>query len=212
MEVTLQFADKKTFNRFMRNMQNGKGTVISPDNVSFSGEGFLDTMKSGLKSIAKSDIGKELIKKGMDAGMTAVKSGLISRGAPPSLVNAIGDEGNKLAKKEVMKQVDGMGFLDSMKRAVKSDIGKAITKTVVNEGFKQANKKLAEKGFSNDLTKGISSALQNETNKQISGMGTGKGRKKKLVKGSQEAKDHMARLREMRKNRGGSIIALDGRY
>ncbi len=210
MEVTLQFTDKKSFNKFMRNMQKGKGTVMGPNNVSFSGEGFLDSVKGGLKAVAKSDIGKQLIKKGMDTAVTGLKAGLISRGAPPSLVNAVADEGNKMAKKEVMKQVDGMGFLDSMKKAVKSDIGKAITKTVVNERFKQANKSLAERGYSNDLTKGISSALQSETNKNISGMGA--GRKKKLVKGSQEARDYMAKLRELKKTRGGSIIALDGRY
>ncbi len=80
------------------------------------------------------------------------------------MVNAVADERNRMAKKEVIKQVNGIGFLDFMKKAAKSDIGKAITKTVVNEGFiKQANKSLAERGYKNALVKGIPSALQSET-------------------------------------------------
>jgi hypothetical protein len=127
-----------------------------------------------LKTAAKSNIVKDLAKKGLSK---AIQIGANSN-------NSIISQASNLAN----NAVNGAGIFDTglslLKNAAKS-------KTVQNLG-KQAISKAIQMGANsnNNLIAGASNALKSVTGG-------------KLKKGSQEAKDHMARIRAMRKTGSG---------
>jgi len=81
------------------------------------------------------------------------------------------------------------------------NVAKPFVRPVVNDLVKTG--KTALEAYAPEFAPAIelgSKALQGGINKGLAkhGMGVGGGRKGRFVKGSQEAKDHMARLRSMR--------------
>jgi hypothetical protein len=204
MEVTIVFSSKKAYNKFMRNYRNGKGTNISPKDVEVVGAGFGDFMRNvgnTVKSVAKSDVGKALIKEGIKAGKQGAAAAMMSRGMNPQLAMGISDIGANVAT----QQVNGMGFLSNLKNAgksaLKSDLGKSLGKLAVNEGFNQLNNQMAQRGYSNNVTNALSGIAQKELNSQISGMGFGGDGLNQSVQNMHS--DRMARVRSYKK--GGSF-------
>ena len=92
------------------------------------------------------------------------------------------------------------------------NVAKPFVRPVVNDLVQSG--KTAAMAYAPELAPAIelgSKALQGGINKQLSkqGMGVGGGRKGRFVKGSQEAKDHMAKIRAMR---GRGIGGKNGMY
>jgi hypothetical protein len=108
--VTIEFKDKKTYNKFKRNMKNGKGTNIKPSDI--HGDGIFDT----LKSVANSKITKGIVKAVAPVIVGAVASRTGPMGA--SLANA------------GLNAYAGSGFLDIVKGVANSKITKGLVKTL----------------------------------------------------------------------------------
>jgi hypothetical protein len=162
---------KPELTKLNRNLRNGKGFRFNPNKI--IGSGLFSSGLSLLKTAAKSNLVKDLAKKGLSK---AIQIGANSNNQ--YLAGAANLAGN----------VTGAGIFDTglslLKNAAKS-------KTVQNLG-KQALSKAIQMGANsnNGLIAGASNALKSVTGG-------------KLKKGSQEAKDHMARIRAMRKTGTG---------
>ena len=105
MEVSISFKTKSAYNKFLRNMRNGKGSIVSNKTASLSmnGEGFGDMLKSVGKTV-----GKQILNEGIKAGAKAIKQQVISK--TPMGLNTIGNTLVDLASDQGQKQVKGMGL------------------------------------------------------------------------------------------------------
>lgn len=194
MEVTISFKTKSAYNKFMRNMRNGKGTIVSNKTASLSmdGEGFGDM----LKSVGK-QVGKKILNEGIKAGARAIKQNVISK-APMGL-NVIGDTLVDLAADQSQKQVNGMGLYPILgynhrnqyhpelwvkksqgaglfdtakalaKKASKSKIAGDLGKMALNAGKQQLQQQLNNRtsGFANQLGNIVLNEATNQANSQL---------------------------------------------
>jgi hypothetical protein len=186
MEITLVFSDKKKYNQFVRNLNNGKGTVIKQSMLEghSSGAGFFsNVLKSdAVKSIAKAGA-KELLKAGTAQLAQNGNTGIAS------VLNVAGTEAINQAGKgflgKVLKNPLTKAIVKTATPAIAGLVGDAITKTTGN--------KLAGDIFKVGTQEGVNQLYQ--------GQGAKRGRP---VKGSAEAKERMAKARNARKM-GGSF-------
>jgi len=153
--------DPSKYRDISKTFAKGKGKMVqlSPEEImanrEIEGEGIFDTIKKGLKSIAKSKIGKSLGKSAVDVAV-----GSAGKFLPPSVAKELG--------KEAKKQIDGYGILDDIKKVVKkvakSKIGKSLGKSAVDVAVGSAGK---------FLPPSIAKELGKEAKKQIDGYGMG---------------------------------------
>jgi hypothetical protein len=87
------------------------------------------------------------------------------------------------------KVVNGSGFFGNIAKTV----GKKIAKTVAEKGLDYVGEKTGQKGITNALKGSVDGLVDVGADKITGG---------KMTKGSQAMKDHMARLRGMRKGKG----------
>jgi hypothetical protein len=148
----------------------------------------------------------------------AKDSGLLSRAADvavPALATALGAPQGAIPARAAIRSMTGIGVYDSdsdkeggrltmsdvkkgAKRALSYAKRKGVLTDVVDSGEKYLLSK-ATKPEHEDLIKSIRGEVRRRY-----GVGVGKAKGKKFAKGSQEAKDHMAKIRAMRKT-GGSF-------
>lgn len=210
MEITVSFTSKKAYNKFLRNYQNGKGTNIKPSEVEIVGGSFLDTMRNvGSKALsigkkaARSDIGKAILREGINVGAQGATYALASRGVPMPIAGILTNAGSNYAN----QQVDGMGFLSNMKSAGRSAISSGIGKAVLREGVKLgtniARDQLAQRGYDGAITNTLLNTGNQLASQQINGMGFGGDGLHQSVNNQNQMR--MMHARSFRKANGGSF-------
>jgi len=112
MEVTVSFKTKAGYNKFMRNMRNGKGTVLSNKNVDLAMEG------EGVKDFFN-DVGKKIKKYGKQATKIALPSAL---GAIGSVGGVPGSIAGMTAGQMIADNAIGKGIGQDIKRAVRRGV------------------------------------------------------------------------------------------
>ncbi|GMF34410.1 unnamed protein product [Phytophthora lilii] len=153
----------------------------------------------------------------------AKNSGRLSRAADlavPAVATALGVPQGAIPARAAIRSMTGIGVYDSdsdvekeggrgsvadVKKAAKSALGNAKKKGVLTDGVDAAERYLLSKATKPEhetLIKSVRGEVRNHY-----GVGVSKPRGKKFAKGSQEAKDHMAKIRAMRNNAktGGSF-------
>jgi hypothetical protein len=196
--VTITFKDKKTLNRFKRNLKNGKGTNIKPSDI--HGDGIFDS----LKSVANSQITKAVVK-----------------AVAPAIVNAVGSKtgpvGSALANGAI-NAYTGSGFVDTMKKIGKSKILKAVAKEVAPVVGKTVSglsgSDLAGSVVNTGLASYGGSGVGKSRVVQQSGVALPAGVMPNIdpvndLKATMQAR--MARIRGFKKKRGGSVLPLGSR-
>jgi hypothetical protein len=153
--------DPSSYSAISKTFSKGKGKMIqlSPEEImanrEIGGEGIFDSIKKGLKTIAKSKLGKSLGKSAVDMAV-----GSAGKFLPPSVAKALGNEAKK--------QIDGYGFLDTLKKVAKkvgkSKLGKSLAKTGVDMAVTSAG------AF---IPPTIAKALGKEAKSKIEGYGMG---------------------------------------
>ncbi|KAG3064378.1 hypothetical protein PI125_g24203 [Phytophthora idaei] len=153
----------------------------------------------------------------------AKNSGLLSRAADmavPALATALGAPQGAIPARAAIRSMTGIGVYESDSDSDKD--GGRLTMTDVKKGAKRSLSYAKRKGILTDAVDAgekylLSKATKPEHESLIKsirgeirrryGVGVSKPRGKKFAKGSQEAKDHMAEIRAMRKNgkTGGSF-------
>ena len=173
---------KKDYKKLLTVIKNGKGYRFSNKNV--VGGSLWGSFKKGLSSVGnfvKNNVNKEDVKNVLKQGVEMV--------APDSVKN--------IAKSAVDKVVD-YGYDDSNKGKSLKDHALSLANDLqpeLKDAGLQAGKKIVDK---------VKEKLQGmNTDDALEGNGF-----KKFKKGSQAAKDHMARIRAMRKSKsvGGAIM------
>jgi hypothetical protein len=149
----------------------------------------------------------------------AKDSGLLSRAADvgiPALATALGAPQGAIPARAGLKAMTGIGVEEQSKE------GGRITRDDIKQGAKQALRYAKQKGILTDLvdlgerklieraTKPEHVEMIKDVRKRVKtrfGVGVMTTKPKKFAKGSQEAKDHMSKLRAMRKkgSQGGSF-------
>lgn len=188
MEVSISFKTKSAYNKFMRNMRNGKGTVISSKNADVSMEGgniLGDIKKVGQKIVGGfKRIGRD---KGVKRFVNSVRPALRE-------LKKIGKQAlhDKIAE-GAMGAADSLGQNDILKKQALSVLTNTAHEKVAGLGLRRAgltlqqarqkNPKLLTQvanqqggsvGFSNSLGgDGVSQSIQN-----ITGNNASKARKK----------------------------------
>lgn len=131
MELTIVFHDKKTYNKFLRNLRNGKGTVLNSNNISLSeteGDGFGNILRRASQSKAAKSLAKTLGQKAIEKASDYVEKKTGSKLAS-QLTNDALNSG--------LSEYTGEGFLKNVaKRLVKKaapHVGKAAAKYVADK-------------------------------------------------------------------------------
>jgi hypothetical protein len=196
--VTLSFKDKRNFNKFKRNMKNGKGTNIKPSDI--HGEGIFDSIKAvGNSKIAKS----------------------VAKAAAPLIAQQVQKAtGSNLAGDIANASVNayaGSGFLETMKSIGNSKITKGIVKGLT-PAISQTIAKTSGSNFAGDVAKaGLNAYSGSGVPKVVGQSGVAlpatvlpSGPNRDLdLKATMKAK--MAHVRSHRKKNGGSVVPLGGR-
>ncbi|GMF32899.1 unnamed protein product [Phytophthora lilii] len=153
----------------------------------------------------------------------AKDSGILTQAANaavPALATALGAPQAAIPARAAIRSMTGIGVYDSdsdvekeggrisvadVKKAAKHALGYAKRKGVLTDGVDAAERYLLSKATKPEHEPLIKS-VRGEVRRRY-GVGVSKPRGKKFAKGSQEAKDHMAKIRAMRKNgkTGGSF-------
>ena len=176
---------KKDYKKLLTAIKNGKGYRFSNKNV--VGGSLWGSFKKGLSAVGnfvKNNVNKEDVKNVLKQGVDMV--------APESVKD--------IAKRSVDKVVD-YGYDDSNKGKSLKEHALSLANDLqpeLKDAGPQAGKKIVDK---------VKEKLQGmNTDDAVGGDGF-----KKFKKGSQEARDHMARIRAMRKSKsvGGAIIKPD---
>lgn len=108
----LEFRSKRDYNRFMRNLKNGKGTVVKPEMLHL-GSGIFNKLKRGLKAVASNPIAKAVIGQVKDVALDKVKDGfgqlgqMIDQRTGNNFGSTVTGALGNLATKEASKQIDG---------------------------------------------------------------------------------------------------------
>jgi hypothetical protein len=162
-----------------------------------------------------------VIKKGFKF---AKDSGLLSRSADvgiPALATALGAPQGAIPASAGLKAMTGIG-VDGYDSASDKEGGR-ITMSEIRQGAKQALRYAKQKGILTDLfdlgerkliekaTKPEHVEMIKDVRKRVKsrfGVGVKTSKPKKFAKGSQEAKDHMSKLRAMRKSKSGGSFRL----
>ncbi|KAK1941350.1 hypothetical protein P3T76_007216 [Phytophthora citrophthora] len=157
----------------------------------------------------------------------AKDSGLLSKAADfavPALATAVGAPEAALPARAALKSLTGVGVYDSdsdieldkgsgataggrisgadVKKSAKAALGYAKRKGLISDAIDQGEKYLLSKSDNPDHHEMIRSVRKGIKNRYGVGVAS---KKSKLVKGSAEAKTHMANLRAKRKPAGGSF-------
>lgn len=175
---------KKDYKKLLTAIKNGKGYRFSNKNV--VGGSLWGSFKKGLSAVGnfvKSNVNKEDVKNVLKKGVEMV--------APDSVKN--------IAKSAVDKVVD-YGYDESNAGKSLKDHALSLVNDLqpeLKDAGLQAGKKIVDK---------VKEKLQMTDDDTLEGNGL-----KKYKKGSQSAKDHMARIRAMRKSKsvGGNIIKAE---
>ncbi|GMF40589.1 unnamed protein product [Phytophthora lilii] len=204
----------------------GRGSVIHLHPASYekaikarkAGRGVrLDITKHEIKKGYKRAQGGSIwgkIKSGLSSAFKFVKdSGLLSKGldaAVPALATAFGAPQAAIPARAAIKSLTGVGIYDSdsdvekeggrlsiadVRKTAKNALSYAKRKGVLTDAADGAEKFLLSKATKPEHETLIKS-VRGEVRRRY-GVGVAKG--KRPVKGSQEAKDHMAKIRAMRK-------------
>ena len=192
--------EKKKETIFNRNKRNGKGYRFSEYNISgngIRGYGFQDESEDDYDSPDEIEGGRFSLKRWQQKQVKTVKKGT-----------------NKLANKAYFKAGDRLANLGQSVTGLDVRDKKGSIKKVKAKGKQLAN--IALKAGINGLAGGVATALSenpivgiatakladkyisNPLNKKVNKAIDGAGLKKKLIKGSQEAKDFMASIRAKR--------------
>lgn len=135
MEVSLSFKSKAQYNKFMRNMRNGKGTVISQKNVDMaSGGNILNDIKKtankvigGIKKVGRN---KE-VKKFMNSIRPALRE-----------IKSIGKQAvHQKISDMAMAGADNLGPNDILKKQALNVVANTAHEKVAGLGFKPASLK-----------------------------------------------------------------------
>ena len=177
---------KKDYKKLLTAIKNGKGYRFSNKNV--VGGSLWGSFKKGLSAVGnfvKNNVNKEDVKNVLKQGVDMV--------APESV--------KEIAKRSVDKVVD-YGYDDSNKGKSLKDHALSLANDLqpeLKDAGLQAGKKIVDK---------VKEKLQMTDDDTLEGNGL-----KKFKKGSQEARDHMARIRAMRKSKsvGGDIMKAERR-
>ena len=184
-EVTLTFRDKKIYNKFLRNLEHDKGTVIKPVHLVEGAGIFSNLRKSKLARSVATAVAKEGLKQtqnylsNSDRPIASQLAGIVGSHA----INTLNS---------------GEGFLDVVKKARKT-LAPAMKAVAPIASQLATNAVLAKTG--NPMVAKLAGDL---TNVAMNSGGGGRGRPKK---GSAEAKAKMALVRARRTGiRGASIL------
>jgi len=164
---------KRDYKKLLNAIKNGKGYRFSEKNV--VGGSFWGSLKKGLSTVGnfvKNNVSKEDVKNVINKGVDLV--------APDSVKD--------LAKSAVSKTVDYAYDDRNQGKSLKENVfGLANTlQPEIKDVGLQVGKKVVDK---------VTSKLNEMSPDEVQGEGL---RKKRFAKGSQEAKDHMAKIRALR--------------
>jgi hypothetical protein len=232
-EITLQFSSKKDFNRFLKNMSQGKGFVVKHDNVRINGEGvgkFFKDVGRALRPVTR--MAKPIVKKILPlAGNLAGRAvgayyggpagrelgGVVGSVTAGEAANGMGINlrtvGRKIRNtvkdvKSALASNDAKALGRQIGRARRSGLGReleSIGKMALHEAIDRKTDQILE-GLDPEDSKYSQMALGSLNRAGHSAVGSGFAKKKgRLAKGSAEAKEHMRRIREMK---GGSIMPI----
>ena len=228
--ISIQLTDSKEIKRFHRAMKNNKGFRFKNYRIIQFGDG----IGKQLKSLANKSInllkteGQRQLKLGLSRGVDTLQSQLNSANNQVSnLINGsgiakelkkLGNKSINLLKTEGRRQLNlglsrGTNMLQSQLNSATNQADDLINNG--GNGIKKELKKLVNKSFKLVKDEGrnkLNNALNNTTDVLQSQLNSANNQASNLInggsvkfkKGSQEAKDHMARIRAMRK--GGSGI------
>jgi hypothetical protein len=191
MNYTLTFKDKKMYNKFVRNLKNGKGTVIKPSHLADSGEGLMDFAKAALNNKAVRSVAKIAATQGLN--MAA--SQLANSGHPiaGNILSTVGQD-------QINQNLgNGLNFGKILKTGAKivtpllaKTAGQAITSYTGNPMLGNIGSQVIQ-GSLNEATKGAGLKRGKKAAKSCSG---------RPKAGTPEMKAYMASIRA---KRGGSI-------
>ena len=173
--------DKKDYRKLLNAVKNGKGYRFSEKNV--KGGSLWGYFKSGLSKVGnfvKNNVSKEDVKNVIKKGVDMV--------APDSV--------KELAKSAVDKVID-YGYDDSNKGKSLKENAFSIANTLQPE-LKEAGLRVGKKV----VDKVISKINEVSPDQEVEGQGF---KKRKFAKVSLEDKEHMAKLRAMRKTNGSGM-------
>jgi hypothetical protein len=191
----IQFKDKKTLNKFKRNLKNGKGTNIKPSDI--HGDGIFDNIKA---------IGKSKITKGIVKALAPSIAGVVQ--------TATGSPTAGLVAKGAINAYTGSGLLDVVKKVANSNITKGVAKALAPAIAQQVSQSTGSN---------LAGSVANASLKAYAGSGVGIVSHSDgvalpsnvLPSGPNQALDQkatmrakMAKVRAHRKKKGGSILPL----
>ncbi len=116
-ELSLTFKNKRDYNRFLRNLQKNKRTVIKPDQLVL-GSGFGDFMKNMAKKAVSSDIAKNLAKKAISTVVNKTADFIDSKTGNTGIASSLANPLANVATQQVQNQMDKAG--QGMRRGRKS--------------------------------------------------------------------------------------------
>jgi hypothetical protein len=192
----IQFKDKRTYNKFKRNLKNGKGTNIKPSDI--HGDGVFDTLKS---------IGKSKVTKGIVKALAPSIAGAVQ--------TATGSQTAGLVAKGAINGYTGSGILDVVKKVANSNITKGVAKALAPAIAQQVQQSTGSN---------LAGSVGNASLKAYAGSGVvshqggvalpsqvlPSGPNQDLdLKATMRAK--MAKVRAHRKKKGGSVAPLGSR-
>jgi hypothetical protein len=196
--VTISFKTKKAFNKFRRNMSNGKCTNIKPSDVTVEGDGIFDTLKS---------IGKSKITKGIVKALAPSIAGAVQTATGSSTMGAV--------SQGAINGYTGSGFFDTVKSAANSKITKGIVKSLVpviaNQVQQTTGSNVASAVTKGALTAYAGSGVVHQSDGVALPGTVLPSAQNPNIDLKETMRHRMAKVRSYRKTRGGSVVPLGGR-
>jgi hypothetical protein len=196
--ANVQFKDKKAYNKFKRNLKNGKGTNIKPSDI--HGEGIFDSVKA---------IGNSKITKSIAKAAAPLVAQQIKKSTGIDLAGNIAQAG--------VNAYAGSGFLDVMKSVAKSKITKGIVRGLT-PAISQTIAKTSGSNFAGDVAGSALNAYSGSGVPKVVGQSGVALPATVLPSGPNQdldlkatMKTRMAAVRSHRKKKGGSVVPLGGR-
>lgn len=126
-EIVLRFHDVKDAKRLQRNLMKGKGTILSNKHVGgFNWSSIGSMAKDAGKQIVKSDLAKNLVKKGINTVVNKGAEFIDSRTGNTGIASSVGNALGNVAVQQAQAQMDKAG--EGMKRGrPRKGKGKAST-------------------------------------------------------------------------------------
>lgn len=207
----------KTFTRLQRALRNGKGFRFRKmDYEPMEGGAVLDDMKRGFNNFGKQ------IKNGITDEWNKVKRGAKNefnnvRNRATDEFNTVRSDLTNQANQKIKQYRSNANDYVNLQLDNAKKLGKKTLNDAVGQGERYANiyaNKISD--YANNKANQLSDQAMNKLNDMLEQgndyldkkMNGGSLRKGRFKKGSQEAKEHMAKIREMRKMKGGNIEKL----